>query len=64
MELNSIPKNFNYIEYKNLYEDLKDFNELECKEHYLLHGIYENICDFYSKNGFEKHGSQMKLYLN
>jgi hypothetical protein len=41
MNFNSIPNDFNYIEYKYLNKDLDGMNELECIKHYLNYGIKE-----------------------
>ena len=38
---NKLPNDFNSIIYKNLYDDLVNFNENEASLHYLIHGINE-----------------------
>ena len=43
--LSIIPNNFNYLLYKNIYTDLKNLDEFQCKLHYIEFGKNENrIC--------------------
>lgn len=42
LELNKLPDNFNYIEYKNKNKDLERMNELELIWHFILFGMKEN----------------------
>lgn len=47
---------------KNILKKLKD----EAVDKYcykIILDCKDDLCEFYSKNGFEKHGAQMKLYL-
>ena len=40
--MNNIPSDFDWQNYVNLNEDLKDMNELQAKNHYLMYGYKEN----------------------
>lgn len=48
---------------KNILKRLKD-ESVDKYCYKIILDCKDDLCDFYSKNGFEKHGSQMKLYLN
>ena len=37
----NLPDDFNYTDYRNMYNDLKNMNDMELKDHYLKHGIIE-----------------------
>ena len=39
---NFLPKDFDFMCYRNLHEDLKDYDEFSLKKHYLLYGKTEN----------------------
>jgi hypothetical protein len=38
----ALPKDFDYINYREMHEDLKEYDEFSLKKHYLLHGKAEN----------------------
>jgi ribosomal protein S18 acetylase RimI-like enzyme len=48
---------------KNILKRLKDA-AIDKYCYKIILDCKDDLCDFYSKNGFEKHGAQMKLYLN
>ncbi len=40
--MNDVPDDFDWKNYVDLYEDLREMNELEAKNHYLMYGYKEN----------------------